>query len=66
MVDAFLIAMAYMTALMLRFVDDGLAGVPDHWWEDFRRILPIIVAVHLLANIAFGTYGHVWEYASVA
>lgn len=65
LVDALLISAAYTAALMLRFVDLP-TGVPPRWWMDFAWFLPVIVAVHLVANIAFGTYGHLWEHASVA
>ncbi len=64
LIDAFIIAMAYVAGLVARFMD-GL-GVSADWWPGFWKILPIIVLVHLIANVAFGTYGHVWEYASVA
>ncbi len=64
-VDALLVAAAYSAALILRFVDSGV-GVPGVWWDDFRWVLPIIIAVHLLTNVIWGTYGHVWEHASIA
>lgn len=64
-VDALLVSAAYSAALILRFVDEG-TGVPARWWRDFLLILPVIVAVHLIANALFGTYGHVWEHASIA
>jgi FlaA1/EpsC-like NDP-sugar epimerase len=64
LIDAFIIAMAYIAGLVTRFMD-GL-GVSSDWWPGFWKVLPIIVLIHLIANVAFGTYGHVWEYASVA
>jgi FlaA1/EpsC-like NDP-sugar epimerase len=64
-VDALLVIVAYSGALMLRFVDLP-EGVPPHWWVEFIATLPVIVAVHLIANVVFGAYGHVWEFASVA
>ncbi len=64
LVDAFIISMAYVAGLVARFMD-GL-GMSADWWPSFWRILPVIVLVHLIANVTFGTYGHVWEYASVA
>ncbi|HSF87489.1 MAG TPA: nucleoside-diphosphate sugar epimerase/dehydratase [Acidimicrobiia bacterium] len=64
LIDAFIISMAYVAGLVARFMD-GL-GVSTDWWPSFWRVLPMIVLVHLIANVAFGTYGHVWEYASVA
>lgn len=63
MVDAMLIVVAYTAALVLRFVD--LEGVPHDWWRGFLVALPVILVVHLLFNLIFGAYGHVWEYASV-
>ncbi|HUP17707.1 MAG TPA: nucleoside-diphosphate sugar epimerase/dehydratase [Acidimicrobiia bacterium] len=65
LVDALLVVVAYSGALMLRFVDLP-EGVPPHWWQDFLVVLPIIVAVHVIANIVFGAYGHVWQFASIA
>ena len=64
-VDALLVTMAYTVALILRFIDQP-TGVPIHWWQDFLWVLPVIVAVHLVFNILLGTYGHVWEHASIA
>ncbi len=64
-IDALLIAVAYTAALMLRFVEQA-DGVPDRWLHDFRLLLPLIIGVHLVSNIAFGTYGHIWEFASIA
>ena len=64
-VDALLVVVAYSGALMLRFVDLP-TGVPPRWWVEFLTVLPVIVAVHLIANVVFGAYGHVWEFASVA
>lgn len=63
LVDALIVAIAYSAALMLRFVD--LQGVPQRWVVDFLAYLPLVVLVHLVANLVFGAYGHVWEYASV-
>lgn len=58
-----LIAVAYAAALGVRLFD-----VPSDatvWWERLAIALPVIVAVHLVANVLFGNYGHVWRYASV-
>ncbi|MBA2337470.1 MAG: polysaccharide biosynthesis protein [Acidimicrobiia bacterium] len=63
LVDAVIITMAYVAGLTARFAD-GIADSLD-WWPGFWRVLPLIVIVHLVANVAFGNYGHVWEYASV-
>lgn len=61
--DAMLIVIAYSAALVLRFVE--LEDSPGAWLESFAVVLPIIVGLHLVANLAFGAYGHVWEYASI-
>ena len=62
-VDALLIALSYTTALGVRSLDGEISAV---WWSRVLTALPIIVVVHLVANVASGAYGHVWEYASVA
>ncbi len=62
-VDAVIITMAYVAGLTARFAD-GLGGSLD-WWPGFWKVLPFILILHLAANVAFGNYGHVWEYASV-
>jgi FlaA1/EpsC-like NDP-sugar epimerase len=62
-VDAMVIAFAYMSALGLLSLDQELAGV---WWARVAVALPVIIGVHLLANVAMGAYGHVWEYASIS
>ncbi len=64
LVDAFIISLAYIAALVARFADGQ--GTSATWWEGFWGLLPLIVLVHLVTNVLFGTYGHVWEYASVA
>jgi FlaA1/EpsC-like NDP-sugar epimerase len=63
-IDSFLITLAYFAALMLRFLE--FPGVPFQWWSAVLQALPVIIVVHLLANVALGAYGHVWEFASVA
>lgn len=62
-IDALLIVIAYSAALLLRFIDS--AGNPRDWVESFAMALPFVLAIHILANLAFGAYGHVWEYASI-
>jgi FlaA1/EpsC-like NDP-sugar epimerase len=64
-IDAALVSVAYSLALMLRFLDQP-DGVPARWWGDFSVALPVIVAVHIAANVIAGAYGHVWEFASIA
>ncbi|HSM01060.1 MAG TPA: nucleoside-diphosphate sugar epimerase/dehydratase [Acidimicrobiia bacterium] len=62
-VDSVLIVLSYLTALGLRFLDSGSLAA---WWPSVLRALPVIVAIHLVANVLTGSYGHVWEHASVA
>ncbi len=62
-IDAVVVAIAYTAALVLRFMD--IQGIAPDWWRGFLVSLPLIIAVHLLANLLFGAYGHVWEFASV-
>ena len=61
--DAVIVAFAYAGGLVLRFAERQ--GIEASWWAGFMRYLPVVVAVHLGANAAFGAYGHVWEFASV-
>jgi FlaA1/EpsC-like NDP-sugar epimerase len=63
--DAFLISVAYVAALQLRLFDSGITAHEDYWTGLFKW-LPLIIAIHLAANVLFGAYGHVWEYASIA
>jgi hypothetical protein len=62
-IDAVVVATSYTSAMVLRFMD--IQGIAPDWWRSFAISLPVIVAVHIVANLAFGAYGHVWEYASV-
>jgi FlaA1/EpsC-like NDP-sugar epimerase len=62
-VDAAVIAFSYLSALGVMSLDGELAGV---WWARVAVALPVIIGVHLLANVAMGAYGHVWEYASIS
>lgn len=63
LIDAVVVVLGYTAALVLRFMD--VQGIAPDWWKGFLLSLPVIVALHLLANLVFGAYGHVWEYASV-
>ena len=63
-IDAFLISMAYLAALELRFID--ASGVPSTFFSSLVQVLPIVILVHIIFGVAMGTYGHVWEYASIA
>jgi FlaA1/EpsC-like NDP-sugar epimerase len=62
-VDIVLIVVSYMTAMAIRSFD---GAVQDYWWVSVMSVMPVIVLVHITANILMGTYGHVWEYASIS
>jgi FlaA1/EpsC-like NDP-sugar epimerase len=63
MIDAVTVIVSYAAAMGLRGLDEPVA------LADFRTgfilLLPIIILIHLTANLLFGVYGHEWEYASV-
>ena len=64
-IDAFLISLAYLAALELRYLDQ-VGGVPSGLFGSLFTFLPVAIIVHVFFNIVFGAYGHVWEYASIA
>lgn len=63
--DVFVVVAAYSVGLGLRSLD---SEVTDHarFWQALVFAMPVIVLVHLIANIISGSYGHVWEYASTS
>ncbi|HET9443867.1 MAG TPA: nucleoside-diphosphate sugar epimerase/dehydratase [Acidimicrobiales bacterium] len=61
-IDAVLVAVAYVSVLVLRF--DGL--VPARQWMALPRFLAVAVALHLLINAGWRLYGQMWRHASVA
>ncbi|MGF1618488.1 MAG: SDR family NAD(P)-dependent oxidoreductase [Acidimicrobiia bacterium] len=63
-IEAGLIAVAYSAALGIRSLDPT-ETVPTTWWSRLAVALPLIMLVHLGANVIFGNYGHVWRYASI-
>ena len=63
-IEAGLIAIAYAAALGIRSLDPT-ESVPTTWWSRLAIALPVIMLVHLGANVIFGNYGHVWRYASI-
>ncbi len=64
-VDGFIVAASYASAVALRLLDQRI-GDPETYTVGLAYVIPVAVAVHLLANVAFGAYGHVWEFASVS
>ena len=64
-VDLFVVVAAYTLGLALRMIDP-LVGDTTGFWSDLSMAMPVIVAVHLSANVVAGAYGHVWEHASTS
>jgi FlaA1/EpsC-like NDP-sugar epimerase len=64
-VDVFVIVAGYTMATTMRLLD-GQIDQPARFWSGLGGLLPILVAVHLIANILSGAYGHMWEYASIS
>ena len=62
--DIFIVITAYTLGLALRMLDQQVDN--PELWPDLMMAMPIIIVVHLLANMAAGTYGHVWEHASTS
>ncbi len=62
LVDAMLVAGSYLSLLAVRFAGD----IPDEYSEQMFKSLPIVVGIQLVANWAWGVYGHIWRHASVA
>lgn len=63
--DVFVVVAAYTLGLALRMLDP-LIGDATQFWTDLALAMPVIVLVHLAANILAGAYGHVWEHASTS
>ncbi|MEN8237776.1 MAG: nucleoside-diphosphate sugar epimerase/dehydratase [Actinomycetota bacterium] len=62
-IDAVTVAVSYAAAMGLRGLDEPVALADFR--TGFALLLPLIIIVHLAANLLFGVYGHEWEYASV-
>ena len=65
LVDIFVVVGAYMIGLGFRMLDPVVTA-EQRFLYDLVMVMPLIVAVHLVANVIVGAYGHVWEYASLA
>ncbi|MCB1247562.1 MAG: hypothetical protein KDB69_09875 [Acidimicrobiia bacterium] len=63
-IEAGLVIVAYAAALGLRSLDPT-EEVPASWWTRLGLALPVIIFIHLGANLIFGNYGHVWRFASI-
>src|SRR5215213_1846566 len=60
--DAILVSLSYVTALLLRF--DGV--VPPAYWDRFGRFWLVALGVHLASNAGWRLYRKMWCHASVA
>jgi len=63
-IDVFIVIAAYTIALAIRMLEPLGVENPQTFARDFSKLLPIIVLIHIVANMASGAYGHVWEHAS--
>jgi FlaA1/EpsC-like NDP-sugar epimerase len=62
MLDTVLVVASFMMLLFVRF--NG--RIPGEYSEQLFEFLPVIVAAHLAANLAWGVYGQIWRHASIA
>ena len=59
--DAFLVAVAHLSAYALRFEGD----IPPWQWETIEKTLPYLLVVKLAAFHFFGLYRGLWRYTSI-
>jgi FlaA1/EpsC-like NDP-sugar epimerase len=62
LIDAMLVPGSFMSLLAVRF--EGT--IPARWTSRLWGYLPVIIAIHLVANLAWGLYGQIWRHASIA
>lgn len=62
LLDSMLVAGSYMALLAVRF--DG--RIPASYSQKMFECLPVVIGVHVVANLAWGLYGQIWRHASVA
>lgn len=63
--DIFIVIAVYTLGLAVRMLDTSIVDGGD-LWLDLAKAMPVVVGIHLLANVAAGAYGHVWEHASTS
>ena len=63
-IDVLVVVASYTIALSLRMIDPLVGDPRSDFWSDLFLAMPVIVAVHIIANALAGAYGHVWEHAS--
>jgi FlaA1/EpsC-like NDP-sugar epimerase len=62
-IDVFIIVAAYTFGMAVRMLDPGI-DLGRIYWVGLAWAMPVIIVVHVLANVLAGAYGHVWEHAS--
>jgi len=63
-IDVFIVIGAYTIALAVRLLDPFGVENPQRYFRDFAKVIPLIIVIHIVANVISGSYGHVWEHAS--
>jgi FlaA1/EpsC-like NDP-sugar epimerase len=61
-IDAMMVAASFVALLAIRF--EG--HIPPTYSERMFEFIPVVIAVHLLANLGWGLYGQIWRHASIA
>jgi FlaA1/EpsC-like NDP-sugar epimerase len=61
LLDAMLVAGSYISLLLVRFGGE----IPPAYSRRMLECLPIVITVHLAANLVWGLYGQIWRHASV-
>jgi FlaA1/EpsC-like NDP-sugar epimerase len=61
LIDAMLVTGSFLSLLAVRF--EG--NIPARWTSQMWGYLPVIIAIHLAANLLWGLYGQIWRHASV-
>lgn len=62
LVDMMVVAGSFLVLLAVRF--NG--NIPGEYQSRLLGFLPVIILIHLGANLAWGLYGQIWRHASVA
>jgi FlaA1/EpsC-like NDP-sugar epimerase len=63
--DVFVVVSSYNIGMALRMIDRQVVDVVE-LWIDLAIAMPVILVVHIVANMIAGAYGHVWEHASTS
>ncbi|MGA8040516.1 MAG: polysaccharide biosynthesis protein [Acidimicrobiia bacterium] len=58
-----IVVASYSVGMAFRMLDTLVVDTRGYWL-DLLMVMPLIVALHIVANALTGAYGHVWEHAS--